>query len=275
MVQFSMGWTPTDRENNLVKHMFKTITEGIMLTNDYWSWEREYEEFLVSGNRLINAVDVAARIYELDVDAAKDWVKDRIVACEHEYIAQKAAFYRDHPDVSLELRRWIEQAGVILAGTHYWASSCPRHHAWKEHRAKVQSLVTEESQIVDLPCIEKPPSSCNASSADTTSIVDSGFEEDIPLDAESPILGKPDRLAGELSSDDQAWRKPDMAPLLAPINYISSLPSQGIRHMLIEAMNSWIGAPVHAVDAISSIARDIHNSSLILDDIEDKSTLRR
>ncbi|KAL7949230.1 geranylgeranyl pyrophosphate synthase [Trichoderma barbatum] len=61
----------------------------------------------------------------------------------------------------------------------------------------------------------------------------------------------------------------------APYWHIASLPSKGIREMLIGAVNRWFCSDIKNLKTISDVINLLHNSSLLLDDIEDRSQLRR
>ncbi|KAK7942382.1 geranylgeranyl pyrophosphate synthase [Apiospora aurea] len=64
-------------------------------------------------------------------------------------------------------------------------------------------------------------------------------------------------------------------PVDAPCRYISSLPSKGIRSSFIEALNQWFMIKSESLDVIKDIIKMLHDVSLILDDIQDDSPLRR
>ncbi|KAL4863209.1 hypothetical protein BDV12DRAFT_206695 [Aspergillus spectabilis] len=55
----------------------------------------------------------------------------------------------------------------------------------------------------------------------------------------------------------------------------SSLPSKGVREAFIDGLNVWLVLPDHHVNQLKSILQTLHNASLMLDDIEDSSPLRR
>jgi ophiobolin F synthase len=80
----------------------------------------------------------------------------------------------------------------------------------------------------------------------------------------------PDPFGGK-----QQWFKPSQKAIAGPIRYISSMPSKGVRSKLIEAMNYWLHVPGESVETIKHTIDLLHNASLILDDIEDNSPLRR
>lgn len=50
---------------------------------------------------------------------------------------------------------------------------------------------------------------------------------------------------------------------MAPFEYISSLPSKGVRDKLINAINIWVGVPEHVLAGVKSVVRDVHNLSLM------------
>ena len=52
-------------------------------------------------------------------------------------------------------------------------------------------------------------------------------------------------------------------------------PGKDVRGALIDAFNAWLKIPPQKVDAIKSIISRLHNASLLVDDIEDGSQLRR
>lgn len=63
--------------------------------------------------------------------------------------------------------------------------------------------------------------------------------------------------------------------LSAPSSYILSMPAKGVRSSFIDALNVWLQVPEAPLGHISSVINVLHNASLILDDIEDESPLRR
>jgi hypothetical protein len=61
----------------------------------------------------------------------------------------------------------------------------------------------------------------------------------------------------------------------APSDYLAALPSKGMRNAAIDALNVWYEVPSNTTEHISSVLHGLHTSSLMLDDIEDGSPLRR
>ncbi|ETW74742.1 hypothetical protein HETIRDRAFT_331862, partial [Heterobasidion irregulare TC 32-1] len=63
--------------------------------------------------------------------------------------------------------------------------------------------------------------------------------------------------------------------LLEPYTYITSNPGKEIRGEMIEAFNKWLNVPVQSLRVIARVISMLHNASLLIDDIEDDSQLRR
>ncbi|GLD95787.1 hypothetical protein PINS_up004465 [Pythium insidiosum] len=63
--------------------------------------------------------------------------------------------------------------------------------------------------------------------------------------------------------------------LMEPYAYIRGLPGKNVRGHMVDAFQLWLQAPESDVEAIKSIVDELHNASLLIDDIEDSSELRR
>ncbi|XP_003738171.1 geranylgeranyl pyrophosphate synthase [Galendromus occidentalis] len=63
--------------------------------------------------------------------------------------------------------------------------------------------------------------------------------------------------------------------LLQSYDYIASVPGKNVRKKLTEAFNFWLEVDAQVCDRIADIVSLLHNASLLVDDIEDNSSLRR
>jgi len=64
--------------------------------------------------------------------------------------------------------------------------------------------------------------------------------------------------------------------LLEPFNYINSVPGGDVRGKLIDSFQLWLNVPTNQVlSDVKTIVAHLHNASLLIDDIEDNSKLRR
>ncbi|XP_041363256.1 geranylgeranyl pyrophosphate synthase-like [Gigantopelta aegis] len=63
--------------------------------------------------------------------------------------------------------------------------------------------------------------------------------------------------------------------LLAPYEYICQIPGKNVRSKLIAAFNYWLNIPTDKLKLVADVIQMLHNASLLIDDIEDHSSLRR
>eukprot|EP00605_Chrysophyceae_sp_TOSAG23-4_P001558 GSChrysophyteH1.ASY1.ANO1.1709.1 assembled CDS len=63
--------------------------------------------------------------------------------------------------------------------------------------------------------------------------------------------------------------------VLEPMRYLSASPGKDVRGQLIDCFQEWLDIPLDRVIAVKEVITDLHNASLLVDDIEDNSKLRR
>lgn len=80
-------------------------------------------------------------------------------------------------------------------------------------------------------------------------------------------------LKDKLDSFD--WLNENELKLLEPFNYLNEKPSKNFRLKLIKAFNLWLGVNDDDINIISNIINKLHSASLLMDDVEDNSELRR
>ncbi|KAK7019013.1 isoprenoid synthase domain-containing protein [Favolaschia claudopus] len=67
----------------------------------------------------------------------------------------------------------------------------------------------------------------------------------------------------------------DEAAVLEPFSYITTNSGKNLRTQLMTAFNGWINVPEDKLAHIAKVVSLLHNASLMIDDIEDDSQLRR
>jgi geranylgeranyl diphosphate synthase type 3 len=90
---------------------------------------------------------------------------------------------------------------------------------------------------------------------------------------DSPILDTSD--SPQLLEGTQAVPAAARARLLEPFTYLTQHPGKGIRPRLIEAFNTWLQVPPAKLAVIEGLVEELHTASLLIDDIEDNSKMRR
>ncbi|KAI4737795.1 geranylgeranyl diphosphate synthase 1 [Aureobasidium sp. EXF-12298] len=71
------------------------------------------------------------------------------------------------------------------------------------------------------------------------------------------------------------WPQEKDRILLAPYDYLDGHPGKDIRSLLIGAFNAWLHVPKPSLDIITQVVGMLHTASLLIDDVEDSSVLRR
>ena len=300
-----MGMNISEEETESVKDIFNAATKALLLANDYWSWEREYRSFTAGDTkRLVNSIEVLARTRSLSIEEAQEAVKQMIIEAESEYVQCRDEFYRLHPALPIKLRRWIETCGLAVSGNHYWCSACPRQNAWRNEVPRTRWLqgtskasAGNSTFISDLHVKKRPrtlPGSSTSPSSSTDSFVHVLHGSDSLKVGNPPENGSYKRhkvtngtkkVNGnhgfhtdeqkQSKMSDYRWYKADNDAIESPSAYIASLPSKGVRAVLIESLNCWLNVPTKSLKVIEAVVTQLHNASLILDDIEDNSPLRR
>ncbi|KAJ3730156.1 isoprenoid synthase domain-containing protein [Lentinula guzmanii] len=75
--------------------------------------------------------------------------------------------------------------------------------------------------------------------------------------------------------DSSPWTQENESAILAPYTYLTSAPSKETLRHLANALNDWLKVESTQLELIIKIAQALQNDSLLFDDIEDGSELRR
>ncbi|CBF85177.1 hypothetical protein AN1592.2 [Aspergillus nidulans FGSC A4] len=82
----------------------------------------------------------------------------------------------------------------------------------------------------------------------------------------------PDTIDEKLS---MYWKAANETVIREPYDYIAGIPGKEIRRKLLEAFNHWYKVDEQSCQAIATTVGMAHNASLLIDDIQDSSKLRR
>ncbi|KAJ5511086.1 hypothetical protein N7453_003189 [Penicillium expansum] len=229
------------RKKKIADPMSYAAYAELCLVNDLFSWDKEYAAYVKSNGDvpLVNAVHIVAVTQGLTHCAAKAVVQAEVRAHEERFCFLKEQ-YEATSSPSESVLRWLKLLEHSMAGNWVWSLCVPRYfkvdrNPYKDHLAKFGS---------DAVRVLTPQNEL--------------------LDSKK----RPKRLS-------RAWSKLPAQPVLNPYAYINSLPSKNVRQTLIAALNSWYKVPVKSLLIIEGAVNFLHNSSLLLDDIQDGSVLRR
>ena len=71
------------------------------------------------------------------------------------------------------------------------------------------------------------------------------------------------------------WSDTKEKILLGPYEYLDAQPGKAVRTQLIAAFNEWLEVPAESLEVITKVVGMLHTASLLVDDVEDSSLLRR
>ena len=86
----------------------------------------------------------------------------------------------------------------------------------------------------------------------------------------SPYVGQ-DLIHG----DGFSWSAEKENIVKGPYDYLESHPGKDVRSQLINAFNLWLQVPEPELSIINKVVGMLHTASLLIDDVEDNSNLRR
>jgi Terpene synthase family 2, C-terminal metal binding len=123
-----MGITIPDEELELCAQLMRPAWIAAGLTNDLFSWEKEYEAAKRNHQPdVANAIWVLMGEHLITADQAKDLCREKIKIAVADYlqIIKKSC---NNTKISLDLRRYIEAMQYSLSGNVVWSLQCPRYH---------------------------------------------------------------------------------------------------------------------------------------------------
>ncbi|GFF26184.1 fusicoccadiene synthase [Aspergillus lentulus] len=278
LMRFGMGIRLTSEEENRLAPIVKPCYAALGLANDYLSFDVEWQEFqsASSGKRtMTNLVWLFMQWDQVDVQEAKRRVREVTNQYEDEYRERMEAFLAKDGRGNDKLKIYLHALGHQIPGNVAWSLRCPRYHP---------ELCDDASALLERGRKESKGEAKDQETAHDIPADDSArrpSESDDSCSASSSIwsVSKRSSISSAPSDNSEPWSLEQVKlgdeHLLAPAEYISSLPSKGVREAFVDALNVWVMLPDRTVAQLKSIAQTLHNASLMLDDIEDSSPLRR
>ncbi|KAK5993667.1 Ophiobolin F synthase oblA [Cladobotryum mycophilum] len=285
----------TPREDAMLEEVQTLTIKCCMLANDYFAWKREFTLFARNG-QVFNTVWFLMAKHKLTEDEALEKVKAMSLEDEALFAAKRIAIL-ESDDATPVIRRVLDACAFAIGGNNYWSSICPRYNDWESLvtlppadavgisdliKFASQGQVHSEGHHVPEQCVlSKQPNGDNTGE-DASHELGQQEQHGIPGsdDANGNVHKEQPNGYKQLHSNNMETPKLDKnllddSVVLAPAEYISSLPSKGVRKTIIEAIDLWTNIPRPLTDTIVKVIDALHNASLILDDYHDQSPLRR
>ncbi|EER24921.1 polyprenyl synthetase, putative [Coccidioides posadasii C735 delta SOWgp] len=299
LVTFGCAITIPEEEADEARELLKPALITASLTNDLFSFEKERGDANVQ-----NAILVVMREHGCSEEEAREICKERIrVECANYVRVVKNT--RARTDISDELKRYIEVMQYTLSGNAAWSTNCPRYNG--PTKFNELQLLRAEYGLEKYPAMWPPKDATNGLPVETERkepLVNgnghyastkanglkrkrngNGTGDDTKKNGIKCV--KKSAQISQLSTDSFALADvvslavdlnlPELSDdvVLQPYRYLTSLPSKGFRDQAIDSLNTWLKVPQKSAKMIKSIVKMLHSASLMLDDIEDDSPLRR
>ncbi|KAJ6257964.1 Dimethylallyltranstransferase [Drechslerella dactyloides] len=142
------------------------------------------------------------------------------------------------------------------------AVSSNHHHSKSPSNGIPHHLIYAYANGYSKPRPESPAYNRPAAADAPENIASPTHESRAPRDFSLKVIHRP-------------WSQTKEKAVCAPYDYLSSLPGKDIRSQLIEAFNVYLQVPEQSLAIIKHVVAMLHNASLLVDDVEDNSLLRR
>ncbi|KAK4456435.1 geranylgeranyl pyrophosphate synthase [Cladorrhinum samala] len=103
------------------------------------------------------------------------------------------------------------------------------------------------------------------------------FPSSVMAQQSSPSAPDPARFATEdfFSSSRRTWIEEKEKILREPFDYLNGQPGKDFRSALVKAFDAFLECPPESIEVITKVVSMLHTASLLVDDVEDNSLLRR
>ena len=125
-----MGVLISDEEKATVRHIVYPVLTVAIMINDYYSFEKEYEAYIVDGKKhdMSNSVWFLMQHEGLGESQAKQRVLEEALESEKNYTIARNAYEKAHPDMAPSVAKYLDAAMFLATGAWYWSSFCSRYH---------------------------------------------------------------------------------------------------------------------------------------------------
>ncbi|KAL4914351.1 putative geranylgeranyl diphosphate synthase [Aspergillus aurantiobrunneus] len=291
LLTFAQAISIPEDELDVCHQLASTAYIHMALVNDLVSWQKEFQSAKALGKDYVtNYVFVAMEEHGLTEEQAEERCRSEIRKAGADYL-QIFEDAKARNDLSHDTMRYLECVLYSMSGNVAWSFVCPRYYThvqfterqlnWMKNGIPKEARAGDGSQVE----LKKPNGTANGTvngavngngvHAPSGDLADTGLLSAVITEhlkgREGFRLGDHDKEAKSRNGHKEL----DATVLQAPYEYITALPSKGLREQAIDALNGWFKVPAEKLNIIKEIITILHNASLMLDDLEDGSELRR
>ncbi|RDA94543.1 hypothetical protein CP533_2747 [Ophiocordyceps camponoti-saundersi (nom. inval.)] len=248
---FGTGMMLSNEAKQAAAPVLKPLLRAMSSVDEYYA--------LDSSARLPASVQSITKRRDIGTREAKSMLAGIISELESEYTTQRNEYETTHGPLTKEVAQYMETVQLWYSGNFYWRACHARPCSTPE-----ELIVTSKQGVI------------SDQETSLLSSVEGSNSATLDADASFTCNGSTTSISNEEQVSDKDHDMDSFEKIvLAPFDYLHSLPSKGVRTKAIDALNVWYQVPDSSLAAIKSILDLLHSSSLMLDDIEDGSSLRR
>ncbi|KAL2840668.1 isoprenoid synthase domain-containing protein [Aspergillus pseudoustus] len=240
------------------------------LSNDFYSFHKEYEEHARADSldAIHNGMVVLMSRYGYDESEAETIMKTEVLAAERCLMERYEEWKTSSTPKSDELRHFMALSILAVGGASYWQSFSPRYQ-----RVNLQTTAEDRARLVGSGYSAGLRLSIYPAPAAMTRLTN-GHPESSPQKSIMELTnGEALLITGDLLAPFE--KAPAEEIVLAPWKYTQSLPGKGTVGRMIECLQAWLTVPAESATIIAEVTTMLFNATLMLDDIQDESQLRR
>nr|USS30769.1 BFT [Nectria nigrescens] len=287
---FSMDFTLNSSEEERASAVTQAAYDAWVLVNDYFSWDKEWNNHQSRGGTgvIANSIFLFMKWYSVDAKEGKTMLRKEILAREEKYCKAKEDL-EANGSMSDKITQWLELLDLVTAGNFAWSMTTARYRLGAEDAyIALRNAYTETPGSGTTDSLGSPISQNALAMADKIDIV---LKDRRYLDLsirERKIIKPVDRPIGRQTThppEDANFKKSQVSQvwslhqyeemILQPPKYLEMMPSKEVRNAVIDGLETWYHVSEKSLAAIREIVNLLHSSSLMLDDVEDNSRLRR
>ena len=142
-----MALTIPEEEMDLCKQIARPAFAALGLTNDLFSWDKERDAAQKTGQpHVVNAIWVLMGELSISESEAKVTCREKIKESVADYVS-KVQETKNHPDLSLDLRAYVEAVQYSVSGNLVWSLNCPRYHPEASYDSATLSMMEEVARV--------------------------------------------------------------------------------------------------------------------------------
>ena len=122
-----MALTISEDEISLIRPIAAPAYASIALANDFFSWQKEYDDFKQqsTSSYMVNAVWILMQEHSVTVEKAKQMLQTKAAEYCKEYLLLKAEFQSSV--ISSDAGRYLSALELFISGNVGWSQYCPRY----------------------------------------------------------------------------------------------------------------------------------------------------